>query len=263
MTGPAVGLERATRLRAQLASLPQWTAAAGPVVDDWLVHDVERRAGLFRDSAGNAELLLTNGLVSRRWRLVPNGATVALDNLMTGESLLRGIKPEARISLAGEDWDVGGLLGQIEYAYLRTEWLDQLTADDSAFQLTRFTAGPTQQPFQWGRRRGLASSLPWPPPGVRLDLHFEPPAGHPTNLEFVVHYELYDAIPLFCKWLTVHNKGAAAVHLDSFVNEILAVVDYETSVEGTGGNRHHPALHVESDYAFHGSTAATGDVTTH
>jgi hypothetical protein len=40
---------------------------------------------------------LTNGLVERRFRLSPNAATVGFENLMTGESLLRGVKPEAAV----------------------------------------------------------------------------------------------------------------------------------------------------------------------
>ncbi len=42
-------------------------------------------------------LTMNNGLIRRTWRLGPNGATVGFENLMTGETILRGVKPEARL----------------------------------------------------------------------------------------------------------------------------------------------------------------------
>lgn len=40
-------------------------------------------------------LELNNGPLRRVIRPQPNAATLALDNLVNGESLLRGVKPEA------------------------------------------------------------------------------------------------------------------------------------------------------------------------
>ncbi|UCD49495.1 MAG: hypothetical protein JSW27_18430, partial [Phycisphaerales bacterium] len=79
---------------------------------------------------------MDNGLIRRTFRLAPNAATVAFDNLMTGESMLRGVKPEARLTIEGTSFEVGGLKGQPNYAYLLDEWLDALRADPNAFQFT-------------------------------------------------------------------------------------------------------------------------------
>ena len=38
-------------------------------------------------------------------------------------------------------------------------------------------------------------------------------------------YEMYDGIPLVCKWLTIRNGGRKPVRLNTFVNEILAAVE--------------------------------------
>ena len=248
-----------------LPRLPEWT---GPHGGDWLVTAGNRpgpyRAGLYRAGTEEApELVATNGLISRTWRLAPDAATVALDNLMTGESLLRGVKPEATLSLDGEVRSVGGLIGQVEYGYLRREWVDEdMAAEPTAFRLTGFDTGPTLAPFSWEGRRGGANDLPWPAPGIRLDLHFSPPTDSVAGLGVSVHYELYDGIPLLCKWLTIRNDGDAPVTLDTFVNEILAIIDYEACVDHQD-HWEHPAIHVESDYAFHGMTARSADVTTH
>ena len=66
------------------------TAAAGP---DWLLDPTPFKAS-FTDRAN--ELVLENGLARRVIRLAPNAATIELQNLATGEHLLRAIAPEAR-----------------------------------------------------------------------------------------------------------------------------------------------------------------------
>ena len=136
---------------------------------DWLVHPVASRATVSRD--GDTGLALGNGLLRRAFRLQPNAATVALDNLTTDQAVLRSVSPEARVGLDGADFDVGGLVGQVEHGYLRREWLDDLRGDPQAFQCRSLDTGPTVAPFPWRRKRYSADGA-WPPPGVRLSLRF-------------------------------------------------------------------------------------------
>ncbi len=56
---------------------------------DWLIQPGPFQA-FAKQSADGRELELTNGLLRRVIRLQPNAATVALDNLISGESILRG-----------------------------------------------------------------------------------------------------------------------------------------------------------------------------
>ena len=67
-----------------------------------------------------------------------NAATVGLDNLMTGDSVIRGVKPEAVVEIEGARYEVGGLKGQPNYAFLRPEWVDQLESDPDAMQFAGF-----------------------------------------------------------------------------------------------------------------------------
>ena len=99
---------------------------------DWLVEPTKIPARVEK-SADGKELVLTNGLISRRFRLVPDAATIAFDNLMTGQSMLRGVKPEAQIEIDGVTFNVGGLKGQPNYAYLLDQWIEKLQADEKAF----------------------------------------------------------------------------------------------------------------------------------
>ncbi|MDA0334983.1 MAG: alpha-galactosidase [bacterium] len=242
-----------------LAALPAHEPAPNRL--DWLVHDIDTRATVSRAKGAQAPgLVLSNGLLRRVFRLAPDAATIAFDNLRTDTGLLRAVSPEARITLDGQAYDVGGLLGQPEFAYLRPEWLPDMTAAPAAFHCTGFDHGPTQAPFAWKRKRYSAGGA-WPAPGVRLTLHFESPSTGPHGLALDVVYELYDGIPVLCKWLELRNGGSTPVRVDSFSAEVLALVDHETSV-GEPNHWSYPLLHVESDYAFHGMGPADADVTT-
>jgi hypothetical protein len=77
-----------------LSDLPPLPAPDAVPGKDWLVQEIAREAGVYQSADGKA-LVLSNGLVRRVFRIAPNAATVALDNLMTGESVIRGVKPEA------------------------------------------------------------------------------------------------------------------------------------------------------------------------
>jgi hypothetical protein len=162
-----------------LAALP--ADAPAPINVDCLVRDISARATVSRASEPEGPgLVLSNGLLRRVIRLAPDAATVALDNLLTGASLLRAVSPEARISLDGAACDVGGLLGQPEFAYLRPEWLNDMAADPAAFHCIGFDHGPTQAPFDWKRKRHSTGGA-WPAPGVRLRLHFVLPKAHSVS----------------------------------------------------------------------------------
>ena len=255
-------MSRAETVSDAIARLPVLDATANaPVKGDWLIVPVSATAGVYRSGGGN-EVVMTNGLVSRTWRLAPNAATVAIDNLMTGAAMLRGVKPECRLRLDGKDLDVGGLRGQPDLAYLRPGWLDRMTSDPGAFQLVGIEAGKTRAPFAWKRKR-YSEGRPWPPPGAALALRFRAPASAGLDgLMVAVHYEMYDGIPLMAKWLTIDNTGKHPVRLERFVSELLAVVEYESAVDART-QWIPPDLHVESDYEFNGMDPATANRVVH
>jgi hypothetical protein len=253
---------RADELAASIAKLPSRAEeAAAPAKGDWLVVPVRHKAGVYLGNHAQ-EIVMTNGLICRTWRLAPNAATVGFDNLISGESLVRGVKPEVRLQIDGKVYDVGGLQGQPNYAYLRPEWLDAMKADPGAFQLVGFEVGKTKERFAWKRVR-YCQDLPWPPPGISLTLRFEAPAASNLgDLTVSVHYEMYDDIPLVSKWFTLANASKRPVRLDQFVSEVLAVVEYESAVDART-QWMPPNLHVESDYEFCGMDPATANRVVH
>src|SRR5512140_3205508 len=104
-------------------------------------------------TANSKEISLSNGLIRRVWRIAPNAATVALDNLQTGASVVRAVKPEAELVVDGERIPVGGLRGQPDGAYLKPEWLESMTSDPSALSFKGFRRVPVQPSIAWKRVR--------------------------------------------------------------------------------------------------------------
>lgn len=149
------------------------SAAAGP---DWLIDPSPYKARV-SVSADGRDIELNNGLLRRVIRLTPNAATVALDHLITGESVLRGVKPEAVVEIDGRRFEVGGLKGQPNYAFLRPEWIDGLRADPSAFRYVGHEIGKPVERMPWKQTRHHAPDVQWPPAGATLRLDFAWPAA--------------------------------------------------------------------------------------
>jgi hypothetical protein len=227
---------------------------------DWLIDPSPFRATIATNAAAS-EIVLENGLLRRVFKLSPDAATVALDNLMTGESILRSVRPEAQVELDGKKFDVGGLVSQPVHNYLNPAWLAQMKADPAAFHFADLRTGRTEARFAWRRRKEwLSQDAPWPPLGVAVSLTFDAP----TNLGAVkveAHYELYDGLPVIAKWLTLRNDSPKPVTLNSLAVEQLAFVETESIVDGSAENFRgsYRALDAFSDYSFGGNMNATAD----
>ena len=230
-----------------LVFLPLTANAAPPL--DWLLYQGEFKTDVTFSEEQNT-ITMQNGLVRRIWKTTPTGACIQFDNLMTDESLLRGIKPEALVVLNGEEIPVGGLIGQPNYAFFIQEWLDSgvMQADPNAFHLVDWQIGETKERFPWKRVRYLpkfVADAPWPPAGKSLDMRYRLSseaasaiAKNDVNFarqleqtEVIVSYEMYDDIPLLAKYVTVKNLSDFPMTLNRFDSEVLAFVEVEHSVE--------------------------------
>lgn len=223
---------------------------------DYLVDRVTTDAKLYR-GPGNKEITLDNGLVRRTFRFDPNAATVSLMNLQSGESFLRSVKPEATLTINGNHYNIGGLTGQPNHAFLKPEWLDSMSADPHAFRLVRVSTGTCNKPFDYKVTRH-SESRPWPPRGIQLTMVYT--HNDFSGLLVEVRHELYDGIPVFMKRLVVRNNSGYAVRIDKIAVEALGVVEFASEVEGvtpTQGN-----LEAISDYSFGGMDHRTSDKAT-
>jgi len=209
-----------------------------PAQCNWLVAPPSESA---RIEQCDGSLLLTNGLVTRTIRLAPNAATVSLRNVMTGTSVIRGVKPEAVVEIDKQRYAIGGLKGQPDYAYLDPEWLADMSNDSEAFQFIGFSIGQTTALFEWKPKRH-APDVPWPPKGAAVTLDFKAPeklAKQYGPIAVSVHYEIYDGIPVIAKWVSVANNGNREFTVTGLEGEILAVNEEEKE-----------RIQIESNYTF-------------
>ncbi|MCP3916433.1 MAG: TIM barrel protein [bacterium] len=160
-------------MRALITWLLLSATAPAQTPADWLIDASAYEVTV--DEKGD-EIALSNGLVRRVWRLTPNGACVAFDNLVTGASLLRSVRPEARLTVNGVPYDVGGLVGQPNHAYLTREWLDALEVDPTAMELVDWNVLDPSERVSWKRVRHHAPGATWPPKGIHLRMEYAPPA---------------------------------------------------------------------------------------
>lgn len=231
---------------AQINTLPIYKP--GKVESDWLIKPVSQKAGVYQANSGK-DLVLSNGLISRRFRVSPNLATIDYQNLSTNEQFVRAVGPEATVTLNGKTYAVGGLYGQKERAYLRDEWLDRFTANPADFQYTSFTVSPLKPYINWQSRTWTQNRKQ--PSGQELTLHFTSKQTALQGIDVAVHYGLYDGIPTLCKRVTIANKGQRPLHINQVVNEILATPEEESAVVGKPEQMKKPQrLYIENNFAF-------------
>ena len=169
---------------------------------DWLIDGAQFQAQVYRNGA---DLVLSNGLIRRAWRLDMNAACVAYDNLITGDPLLRAVRPEAQITIDKKTISVGGLTGQSNHAYLTEEFIDQLKDDPETLRFSEFRVGKPIERLVWKPARHHAPESKWPPEGLTLEMDFVP--AEDPSFSVTIHYQLYSGIPAISKWLTVKNLG--------------------------------------------------------
>lgn len=251
------------------AQLPVFERNRSTPSVDWLVDSLQAKAALYQTPEG--WLVFSNGLVSRTFVTTPNCASVSLDLLTKEDCLLRSVRAEAELTLNGIAIPVGGLEGQPIHNYLLPEWIGQMKAIPGSFQLINYSLGEIRERFPWKKRLNwMPKDLPWPAPGKELIFNYSLPesarqmivrkSGNKftsADLELLdgvivsVHYELYDNMPLFCKWVTLENKTAKPITVDRFKSEILAATEPESEVDGRK-NWSYPNLELFTDYNFGG-----------
>ncbi len=246
-----------------LELLPAWTPLQDQLNNsDWLVYPVTQKAVLFKSPEGK-EVILSNGLVKRSFRLSPNLVCTDYRNMVNGQQILRAVKPEARISINGNEYNVGGVYGQKENAYLVTQWLEKFTAGTADFTFSGFTNEAVIPFINW--KTSLWTSYKKQATGRHVSFIYKSSLPELAALKVVVHYEMYDGLPLIVKWVSVENNGSKMVKLDRVVNEILALVEEESAVVGKPEvmKKQH-GIYVETNYAFNNAMRYDiSDQTTH
>lgn len=195
-------------------------AGVVPMDRDWLV-DPSPFAAKVHEVEGR--LVLENGLVRRTLLLKPGVATWSFRNLMTDEEYVRAPSPEATLVFDGREVLVGGVRGMPVLGYTCPQDVARYRAEGS-YSLAGWSERPIAERLAWKRRpEWSARDLPWPPKGREVALSFT--AADATLPPVVVHYEIYDGIPLVAKWVTVANRTGRALTIQTYRSEILRLAE--------------------------------------
>lgn len=215
---------------------------------DWLISKQNFKAEIYQASGGK-DLILSNGLLKRQIRISPNAATIDFKNLRTNEQFVRSVRPEARITIDGKTYNIGGLYGQKEHAYLLTEWIEKLESKSQNFQYKTLKINPLTPHVNFKSRTWAMNQQH--PKGKELELIFESNLPELKGVLVSVHYEIFDDIPTICKWVSVENKGDKSLKINQLVNEILATPEEESAVVGSPEQMKKPQrIYIENNYAF-------------
>ena len=227
---------------------------------DWLIKPTTQKAVI---SIQKNKLILDNGLVRRVFLLDPNASCISYINLSNGQELLRSIEPEARLVLNGNSYNVGGLSGQKEKAYLRLEVENNLQKKDSDFVFTNYRISDIKPFINWKPTTWLTN--PNQPTGKIVTLEFISNLPALKNILVQVHYELYDGLPLITKWVSVENKSNTTIKMNRVVNEVLGLVEEESAVVGKPEEmKKQHGIYFETNYAFNNAMRYDiSDQTTH
>jgi hypothetical protein len=251
-----------------LFNLPLWSKQKATLNGDWLVSKTGSQSAIYRTQ--DNKIVFSNGLVSRTFSLFPNGATVGLELLTNDQSFLRSVRPEAEVEINGMKLNIGGLTGQPIQNYLLPEWLETMKSDPAEFQFVSYSISEVKARFPLKQRKEwMSKELPWPLPGKELVFTYKLNDAAVAligakylkneNLDYLksvtaeVHYELYDGMPVFSKWIRLVNKSATEITINTFKSEILAATESESAVDAKK-KWELPNITVESDYNFGGMT---------
>jgi hypothetical protein len=227
---------------------------------DWLIQPIQQKANI---NIQDNYIELNNGLAKRIFYIGPNIACIDYTNLSNGQQLLRSIEPEARVVMDGQMYNIGGLIGQTEKAYLIKGSEKKLLSDKNAFQFKGYHIDTIAHYIQWKSTTWNSNKKQAKGKSIRFD--FIAPNNHLSNLTISVHYNLYDGIPLITKWIEIKNNGEQKVKINRVVNEVLGLVEEESAVVGKPEvmKKQH-GIYVETNYAFNNAMRYDiSDQTTH
>ena len=227
---------------------------------DWLITPIKQKATI---SQKGDSIILDNGLLKRVFQVKPNVACIDFTNTSSGQQLLRSIEPEAKVTIDLIEYQVGGLHGQTEKAYLKKEGAVSLFKKEADFFYVKHTITPIQPFINWKPTTWLLDQKQ--PTGQQIVFEYSSFMPAVKNTVIKVVYELYDGIPLITKWISIENKSTHSIKINRMVNEVLGLVEEESAVVGTPEEmKKQHGIYVETNYAFNNAMRYDiSDQTTH
>ena len=229
---------------------------------DWLIDQPKQKADVYI-TTDKKNIVLFNGLVRRSFRIAPNIACTDFQNMSSGQQLLRAIRPEAIVTINGQKINIGGLMGQKEKAYLTESMVDGFTKGNTDFICSSIKVENIKPLINW--KKNTWGAVDKPGTGKTISFYYQSPNTSLKDVEVIVHYELYDGIPLIVKSLSIQNNSGQSITINKIVNESLGLVEEESAVVGSSEEmKKQHGIYVETNYAFNNAMRYDiSDQTTH
>ena len=218
-------------LKLLLLSLCVQCSSSASQATDWLIHPPTTPTTLTASSS--SRLSLTNGLVLREFYVDrASGAfcTTELINVASGQTYFRALSAEGNITLNGTRFNIGGCLGQPDGhdEFFSSEF--NLSVDPSALRYVSHTHGAPAALFDWvPGTRSAPTAVSWPPLGLHLSVIFALPPSSPlasAGVSVVVHYEMYNGVSAYRKWVEVIATGETSIVVDTLTYELLRAPNF-------------------------------------
>jgi hypothetical protein len=228
--------------------------------NDWLIKPIQQKSTIIQKGSN---IILDNGLLRREFYLGKNLACYSYVNVSNGQQLLRAVQPEAKIVLNGKMYAVGGMEGQKERAYLKPEWLSQMTAGKEDFVFVGSTISDVKPFISWQRKTWASNHEQ--ATGKQISFEFTSPLPELKGIHVYVNYEMIDGLPLLIKWVQIENKSLVKIGVDRVIHEVLGLVEEESAVVGKPEEmKKQHGIYVETNYAFNNAMRYDiSDQTTH
>lgn len=259
MEGPRQTEDVVKKLNEKLSDLPVFNSSLSEKNSyDWLLDADKSEANVYR-TPDNKGIVIANDMVARIFRIYPNLATVNLLNRMLGESMVRAVSGEGYIWINGRKFAIGGLSGQPERGYLKEEWLDDLKTIPESFIVEDFEIKSIEEKISWNRNRWALNKRTATGQEIIFKLRG---ADNLRDVILLLHFAVYDKIPVIKKWLEVKNQSSQSINIDHFQLEYLSFAEPESPHAGDPSKYLLPNIHIESDFACSGSfTEKSTDIT--
>lgn len=235
---------------------------------------------------GICGLTLTNGLITRRFRIQPGFGLVdymlhATSTYGGDQSFFRDMPAEALLVMSSSlnptatQFRVGDLTYERNDGFKsycnRTHMLSTLYALPSTFDTTTFRyvshsiSTPTA-PFPWipGTRHSLKAE--WPPRGATLHVNlalrdssqFFPNDTDGNKVDLTMHYEIYDGLPVISKWLTLNVASGQKVTPPTTVKVLNVTVEMLPSIPPFANTNGNPSGAFSSPFqSYNGAASQT------
>ena len=172
-----------------------------------------------------------------------------------GREACCAVSGEGFITIDGRRWSVGGLAGQPERAYLKPEWIEEMTTLPDSFVVEDFRDRRDSPTLEWARNRWALNKEDATGREIVFTLRGSGALADVTVRCISPYMTRSPSSASAWRWW---NGSAVPLNVDSFNLEYLAFAEPESPSGGDPDTFLLPNIHIESDYNCKGKLYGEG-----